>query len=49
MLKGRRRKGWRALDIPGLLGCALVIGFTYALFWYYGASVRGEDLLPHLF
>ena len=49
MLKRKGRKGWPAVDIPGLLGCALVIGFTYALFWYYGVSVRGEALLEQLF
>ncbi len=49
MLKGKQGKGRPVVDIPGLLGCAFVIGFTYALFWYYGASVRGEALLSHLF
>jgi|GEM_PF-4881250 len=49
MMKNRGQKR-RPIDIPGLIGCALVILWTYAIFWYYGAAVRGDELLlSHLF
>ncbi len=51
--RGREKQNWwRRIDIPGLLGCAALIFGTYALFWYYAATVRGEvepiRLMPEL-
>ena len=37
------RQSWRqAIDIPGLVGCIVLILGTYAIFWHYSQTVSGH-------
>ena len=32
---------WRGIDIPGLLGCVVLVFMTYGIFWYYTEAIKG--------
>jgi hypothetical protein len=40
--KGSKQGWWQTIDIPGLLGCIALIGGTYAMFWYYAETIKGN-------
>ena len=42
MAQQKRESWWKAIDVPGLLGCIALVFSIYALFWYYSESVKGN-------
>ncbi len=41
MSQSERPNWWREIDVPGLLGCVLLVFMTYGIFWYYAEAIKG--------
>ncbi len=41
MSQSEKPNWWRDIDVPGLLGCVLLVFMTYGIFWYYTEAIKG--------